>query len=189
MDSLFARPGGLLKFFHQHFKDAVEYSLLGTVIFYGPYFVPSRCFFALSNYTSQVSILSSVFLFCLGGYMSCFCLHHVPMMFFLHFNRIPVTLPDMFATPTSLHNTGMSFCRGSVNCHRSDGKIYHFCESSKSVIIYIFIHSRPSGSNDTMQVTRKGSIRNRQLNRQRIPEYNHTVRGTAFSSASRPVCR
>ncbi|KAK2187763.1 hypothetical protein NP493_155g03020 [Ridgeia piscesae] len=31
MDSLFARPGGLLKFFHQHFKDAVEYSLLGCV--------------------------------------------------------------------------------------------------------------------------------------------------------------
>ena len=55
-------------------------------------------------------------------------------------------------------------------------------------IIYIFIHSRPSGSNDTMQVTRKGSIRNRLLNRQRILEHNHTVCGTAFSSASRPVC-
>ena len=34
---------------------------------------------------------------------------------------------------------------------------------------YIFIRSRPSGSNDTMQVIRKGSIRNRQLNRQSIP--------------------
>ena len=40
-----------------------------------------------------------------------------------------------------------------------------------------------------MQVTTKGSIRNRQLNRQSILEHNHTVRGTAFSSASRPVCR
>ena len=40
-----------------------------------------------------------------------------------------------------------------------------------------------------MRVTRKGSIRNRQLNRQRILEHNHTVRGTAFSSASWPVCR
>ena len=30
----------------------------------------------------------------------------------------------------------MSFCHGSVNCHGSDGKIYHFCESSKSVEIF-----------------------------------------------------
>ena len=29
--------------------------------------------------------------------------------------------------------TGMSFCHGSVNCHLSDGRIDHFCESSKSV--------------------------------------------------------
>ena len=28
--------------------------------------------------------------------------------------------------------TGMSFCRGSVNCHGSDGQMYHFCESSRS---------------------------------------------------------
>ena len=27
---------------------------------------------------------------------------------------------------------GMSFCRGSVNCHGSDGQMYHFCESSRS---------------------------------------------------------
>ena len=40
-----------------------------------------------------------------------------------------------------------------------------------------------------MQVTRKGSIRNKQLNRQKMLQHNHTVRGTAFSSASRPVCR
>ena len=32
--------------------------------------------------------------------------------------------------------TGMSFCRGSVNCHGSDGKMYHFCESSKSLEIF-----------------------------------------------------
>ena len=29
-------------------------------------------------------------------------------------------------------STGMSFCRGSVNCHGSDGQMYHFCESSRS---------------------------------------------------------
>ena len=28
--------------------------------------------------------------------------------------------------------SGMSFCRGSVNCHGSDGQMYHFCESSRS---------------------------------------------------------
>ena len=63
------------------------------------------------------------------------------------------------------------------------------CCSLHFIYSYIFIHSRPSGSNDTMQVITKGSIRNRQLNRQRILEHNHTVCGTAFSSASRPVCR
>ena len=51
----------------------------------------------------------------------------------------------------------------------------------------MFIHTRPSGSNDTTEVIRKGSIRNKQLNRQSILEHNHTVRGTASSSASRPV--
>ena len=35
-----------------------------------------------------------------------------------------------------LKNAGVSFCHGSVNCHGSDGKIYHFCESSKSVEIF-----------------------------------------------------
>ena len=29
--------------------------------------------------------------------------------------------------------SGMSLCCGSLNCHLSDGKMYHFCESSKSV--------------------------------------------------------
>ena len=29
--------------------------------------------------------------------------------------------------------TGMSFCQGSVNCHLSDGRMDHFCESSKTV--------------------------------------------------------
>ena len=28
--------------------------------------------------------------------------------------------------------SGMSFCWGSVNCHFSGEKIYHFCESPKS---------------------------------------------------------
>ena len=28
---------------------------------------------------------------------------------------------------------GMSFCRGSVNCHLSDGRMDHLCESSQSV--------------------------------------------------------
>ena len=28
--------------------------------------------------------------------------------------------------------TDMSFCRGSVNCHGSDGQMYHFCDSSRS---------------------------------------------------------
>ena len=51
----------------------------------------------------------------------------------------------------------------------------------------MFIHTRPSGSNDTTAVIRKGSIRNKQLNRHSILEHNHTVRGTASSSASRPV--
>ena len=31
---------------------------------------------------------------------------------------------------------GMSFCCGSVNCHLSDGKIYHFCESPKSIEMF-----------------------------------------------------
>ena len=29
MESLFERPGGLVTFFHQHFREAVEYTLLG----------------------------------------------------------------------------------------------------------------------------------------------------------------
>lgn len=29
LDGLFERPGGLLGFFHQHFKEAAEYTLLG----------------------------------------------------------------------------------------------------------------------------------------------------------------
>ena len=32
----------------------------------------------------------------------------------------------------TVHSSGMSFCRGSVNCHGSDGQMYHFCESSRS---------------------------------------------------------
>ena len=31
----------------------------------------------------------------------------------------------------------MSFCRGSVNCHGSDGQMYHFCESSRSGEIFL----------------------------------------------------
>ena len=34
---------------------------------------------------------------------------------------------------TTGHYSGMSFCHGSVNCHLSDGRMDHFCESSKSV--------------------------------------------------------
>ena len=30
LDGLFERPGGLLNFFHQHFKEAAEYTLLGN---------------------------------------------------------------------------------------------------------------------------------------------------------------
>ena len=30
----------------------------------------------------------------------------------------------------------MSFCCGSVNCHLSDGKIDHLCESPKSVEMF-----------------------------------------------------
>ena len=42
--------------------------------------------------------------------------------------------------------------------------------------IYIFFfHSRSSGSNYTTEVIRKGSIRNKQLNRQSILEHKHTV--------------
>ena len=33
--------------------------------------------------------------------------------------------------------TDMSFCRGSVNCHGSDGQMYHFCESSRSGEIFL----------------------------------------------------
>ena len=33
--------------------------------------------------------------------------------------------------------SGMSFCRGSVNCHGSDGQMYHFCESSRSGEIFL----------------------------------------------------
>ena len=46
------------------------------------------------------------------------------------------------------------------------------------------IHTRPSGSNDTTEMIRKGSIRNKQLNRQSILEHNHTVCGTASSHLS-----
>ena len=31
----------------------------------------------------------------------------------------------------------MSFCRGSVNCHGSDGQMYHSCESSRSGEIFL----------------------------------------------------
>ena len=33
--------------------------------------------------------------------------------------------------------SGMSFCRGSVNCHGSNGQMYHFCESSRSGEIFL----------------------------------------------------
>ena len=33
--------------------------------------------------------------------------------------------------------TDMSFCRGSVNCHGSDGQMYNFCESSRSGEIFL----------------------------------------------------
>ena len=32
LDSLLERPGGLLNFFHQHFKEAVEHTLLGEFV-------------------------------------------------------------------------------------------------------------------------------------------------------------
>ena len=34
-------------------------------------------------------------------------------------------------------SSDMSFCRGSVNCHGSDGQMYHFCESSRSGEIFL----------------------------------------------------
>ena len=46
--------------------------------------------------------------------------------------------PESFSQVTVREGTvncifaGMSFCRGSVNCHGSDGQMYHFCESSRS---------------------------------------------------------
>ena len=36
-----------------------------------------------------------------------------------------------------IEDTDMSFCRGSVNCHGSDGQMYHFCESSRSGEIFL----------------------------------------------------
>ena len=33
-------------------------------------------------------------------------------------------------------DSDMSFCRGSVNCHGSDGQMYHFYESSRSGEIF-----------------------------------------------------
>ena len=38
---------------------------------------------------------------------------------------------------SSEHASDMSFCRGSVNCHGSDGQMYHFCESSRSGEIFL----------------------------------------------------
>ena len=34
-------------------------------------------------------------------------------------------------------SSGMSFCRGSVNCRVSDGQMYDLCESSRSVEIFV----------------------------------------------------
>ena len=34
-------------------------------------------------------------------------------------------------------SSDMSFCCGSVNCHGSDGQMYHFCESSRSGEIFL----------------------------------------------------
>ena len=42
--------------------------------------------------------------------------------------------------------TGMSFCRGSVNCHGSDGQMYHFCESSRSGEIFLDQYRGGGGS-------------------------------------------
>ena len=44
---------------------------------------------------------------------------------------------EAVAINAHLHVAGMSFCRGSVNCHGSDGQMYHFCESSRSGEIFL----------------------------------------------------
>ena len=63
-----------------------------------------------------------------------------------HYNRIciitrhVITRADYVSTqPGKLEKgfSGMSFCRGSVNCHGSDGQMYHFCESSRSGEIFL----------------------------------------------------
>ena len=43
----------------------------------------------------------------------------------------------MAYSPMLAPHTDMSFCRGSVNCHGSDGQMYHFCESSRSGEIFL----------------------------------------------------
>ena len=49
----------------------------------------------------------------------------------MHTNRQSDALDFLLVLPD------MSFCRGSVNCHGSDGQMYHFCESSRSGEIFL----------------------------------------------------
>ena len=58
LDALFERPGGLLTFFHQHFKEAVEHTLLGkqTFLYQGQKVKGLRFI-----YTSRKRIFSSIF--------------------------------------------------------------------------------------------------------------------------------
>ena len=49
----------------------------------------------------------------------------------------PLSLTQSSKYNDSRVSTGMSFCRGSVNCHGSDGQMYNFCESSRSGEIFL----------------------------------------------------
>ena len=49
----------------------------------------------------------------------------------------------------------MSFCRGSVNCHLSDGKMDHFCDSSKSVEIFTGVEGGEGGEGVGDRITHR----------------------------------
>ena len=51
-----------------------------------------------------------------------------------------VYIHDRSSQLCEVHFSDMSFCRGSVNCHGSDGQVYHFCESSRSGEIFLDLY-------------------------------------------------
>ena len=73
----------------------------------------------------------------------------------------------------------MSFCCGSVNCHLSDGKIDHLCESPKSVEMFTGVGGGGGGVGGHQHI----SLMNHQLSCQshclylvQVPDNNDSSR-------------